>query len=223
MKSKLILAGIAAAMLTAPLAARAADLVHPSYKAPAYVAPPFSWSGFYLGVNGGYLWGNSDWTVGPTTFEVAPKGFLAGATLGYNIQTGNWVWGIEGDIDYVNAKGTSDAAICNGCTFEDTWLATVRGRVGYAFGRWLPYLTGGGAFANAKVSSPGGSVSKTQDGWTAGVGLEWAFLEHWSAKVEYLYLDLGNTTCDAATCLLPADASVDFKANILRVGVNYRF
>ena len=122
----------------------------------------------------------------------------------------NWVWGIEGDIDYVNAKGTADAAICSGCTFKDTWLATLRGRLGYSVDRWLPYITGGGASGNAYVSSPGGAVSDTKGGWSAGAGIEWAFLPNWSAKVEYLYVDLGDATCDSASCLLPADATIHF-------------
>ncbi len=219
MKTKLILAGIAA-MMMAPLAAHGADLPQP-YKAPAYIAPAFSWSGFYVGANAGYMWGNSKWSGGAGNFEIAPKGWLAGGTLGYNFQTGNWVWGIEGDIDYANLKGTSD--VCSGCTFKDTWLGTARGRLGYAFDRWLPFVTGGGAFGNAYVATPGGSVSRTKTGWTVGAGVEYAFLEHWSAKLEYLYVDLGSQTCDYTTCAIPSNATVDFTSNIVRAGVNYRF
>jgi outer membrane immunogenic protein len=219
MKTRMILAGIAA-LLTAPLAAQAADLPQP-YKAPAYVAP-FSWTGFYVGINGGYMWGNSKWSGGAGTFEVDPNGWMAGGTLGYNIQTGNWVWGIEGDIDYANLKGTS-ASVCSGCTFKDTWLGTVRGRVGYSFAHWLPYVTGGGAFGNAYVSTPGGAVDRTKIGWTAGAGIEYAFLGNWSAKLEYLYVDLGTATCEYTTCAIPTNASVDFTSNIVRAGINYRF
>src|SRR5450755_1898015 len=126
----------------------AADLPRPAYKAqPIYVAP-FSWTGFYVGINGGYGWGKSNWSGSGGNFEVSPKGWLGGGTLGYNIQTGAWVWGIEGDIDYINLKGTANAAFCPSCTFKDTWLGTVRGRIGYSLDRWLPYLTAGGAFGN---------------------------------------------------------------------------
>ena len=221
MKSKLILAGIAAAMVTAPLGAQAADLVRPAYKAPAYVAPPSSWSGFYVGLNGGYMCGTSDvWGAGP--FETGPSGWLAGGTVGYNLQTGNWVWGIEGDFDYADLKGT-DSGACGGCTIKDTWLGTARGRIGYAFGHWLPYATGGAAFGNVYVSTPGGSVSRTQTGWTAGAGVEYAFREHWTAKLEYLYTDFGTATCNYTTCAIPTDASVDFTSNIIRAGLNYKF
>jgi outer membrane immunogenic protein len=222
MKSKLILAGIAAVLLTAPLGAQAADLPQPVYKAPAYVAPLFSWNGLYVGVNGGYMWGSSQWSGGAGAFEISPSGWLAGGTVGYNIQTGNWVWGIEGDIDYVDLNGT-DSGACGGCTIKDTWLGTARGRVGYAFDHWLLYGTGGAAFGNVYVSTPGGAVSRTKIGWTAGAGVEYAFREHWSAKIEYLYTDFGSQTCDYTTCAIPTDATVDFTANIVRAGLNYRF
>jgi outer membrane immunogenic protein len=222
MRAKLVLAAIAA-LLAAPIVVQAADLSPPPPPPIEPIVPIFTWSGFYLGANGGYMWGSAQWSGGAGDFENSPAGFMAGGTLGYNIQTGNWVWGVEGDIDYVNAKDTANSAICNGCTFKDTWLATLRGRVGYAFDRWLPYVTGGGAWGEAYVSSPGGAVSNTKGGWSAGAGLEWAFLPHWSAKVEYLYVDLGSASCSSATCLLPADAKVDFTANVVRAGINYRF
>ena len=228
MTTKLIRTGIAAAALMAmPIAAQAADLPQPyapSYKAPAYVAPApvFSWSGFYLGINGGYMWGSADWTGGAGTFSVDPDGWLIGGTAGYNLQTGNWVWGIEGDIDWVDLKGT--ATVCPTCTVKNTWLATVRGRIGYAgWTNWMPYFTGGGAFGNVKVSSATGSDTETSMGWTVGAGVEYAFLNNWSAKLEYLYVDLGSATCAAAACGLASDANVDFTANVVRAGLNYRF
>jgi outer membrane immunogenic protein len=225
MKTRMILTGIAAAvMLAAPLATQAADLARPRYEAPPdYVVAPFSWTGFYAGLNGGYMWGKSNWSGGAGTFEISPDGFIGGGTLGYNFQAGAWVLGLEGDVDYVDAKGTANAAFCANCTFENTWLGTLRGRVGYSFGQWLPYLTGGGAWGNAKVQSAGGSVSDTKGGWTAGGGVEYSFAGPWSAKVEYLYVDLGTATCNAAACVLLTDAQVDFTANIVRAGVNYRF
>lgn len=225
MKTRMILTGIAAAiLLTAPLAAQAADLGRPRYEAPPpYVVPPSGWSGLYIGLNAGYMWGKAKWSGGAGIFNVSPDGFIGGGTLGYNFQAGEWVLGLEGDIDYVSAKDSAIAAICAGCSFENTWLATLRGRVGYSFGPWLPYLTGGGAWGNAKVQSAAGSVSDTKGGWTAGGGIEYSFLGPWSAKVEYLYVDLGTATCTAAACALPADAKIDFTANIFRAGLNYRF
>jgi outer membrane immunogenic protein len=197
----------------------AADLPRPAYKAPLYVAP-FSWSGFYVGLNAGYGWGKSTWTNAlGTTADFNVKGFVGGGTLGYNLQTGVWVFGLEGDIDYSAIKGS--APLC--CETRNNWLGTGRLRIGYAFDRWLPYLTGGGAFGNLKMSPlvGGTSESKTKFGWTGGLGVEYAFMSAWSAKLEYLYANLGKTTCSAATCGL--ETQVSFKTSIIRLGLNYRF
>ena len=212
-----------AAMLITPIAAQAADLPRPQYKAPAYVEPAFNWTGFYVGFNAGYGWGKSNWTGAAGDFTVAPKGWMAGGTLGYNYQWNAVVLGIEGDIDYMALKGTADAAICPGCTFKDTWLGTLRGRVGYSFDRWLPYVTGGLAYGNAYVSSPTGSATGTKQGWTAGLGVEYAFTGPWSAKFEYLYVDLNSVTCAQAACGFATDVQVKPTMNLVRMGVNYRF
>jgi outer membrane immunogenic protein len=223
MMTKTIRAGIAVvALLIAPISAVAADLPRPSYKTPVYVAP-FSWNGFYVGLNGGYMFGQAKWS-GAAAFETTPKGWLGGGTLGYNFQTGVWVWGIEGDIDYVALKGTADSSFCAGCTFKETWLGTLRGRVGYSFDRWLPYLTGGLAYGNMYIQGPsGGSENKTKAGWTLGAGVEYAFLGAWSTKLEYLYVNLGSATCGMATCGLATNEEVKFTASVVRVGLNYRF
>jgi len=214
-------AGLLAAMTASP--SFAADLPR---KAPIYVAPGFSWSGFYVGINGGYGWGKSNWSLTGTTattgdFDV--NGGLVGGTVGYNLQTGNWVWGLEGDFDASWIKG-ADTATCggSGCETKNSWFATARGRIGYAWDRWLPYLTGGAAFGDVKMTTPlGGGETETRIGWTVGGGVEYAFLGAWSAKLEYLYADLGTASCSAANCV--ADFDVKFKTNIVRAGLNYRF
>jgi outer membrane immunogenic protein len=217
-------AGLLAAAVATP--SFAADIVRPSLKAPVFVAP-FSWSGFYVGINGGYGWGTSTWTSTGTSDSVKPKGGLVGGTLGYNLQTGNWVWGIEGDLDWAGIDGTNiGTGICAvgpGCETKNSYLGTIRGRVGYAFDRWLPYFTGGGAFADVRMTPGTGTGSQTnnQMGWTLGGGVEWAFMGAWSAKLEYLYVDLGNSTCDAATCVI--STTVNEKLNVVRAGINYRF
>jgi outer membrane immunogenic protein len=162
----------------------AADLPPPAYKAqpsPYYVAP-FSWSGFYVGINGGYGFGTSNWTatglpVSTGNFDL--KGAVAGGTLGYNLQTGAWVWGIEGDFDYSWIKGT-ETTTCGGpgCETQNNWLATGRLRVGYAWDRWLPYITGGAAGGNIKLGGGGlGTESKNQNrldgGRRARIRLPW--------------------------------------------------
>jgi len=111
------------------------------------------------------------------------------------------------------------------CETSNTWLATFRGRVGYAFDRWLPYITAGGAYGNVKATASlpalaaSASTSKDKLGWTAGVGLEYAFLGNWSAKLEYLYVDLGSFDTGPA----PIVNNVSFKENIVRAGLNYKF
>ena len=215
-------AGVVAAMVAMP--AFAADL--PRKAAPYYVAP-FSWSGIYVGLNGGYGWGTSSWTSTATTGDTKPKGWLAGGTLGYNLQTGVWVWGLEGDIDVSTIKGatTAGTGVCAGaigCETRNRWLATARGRIGYSLDRWLPFITGGAAFGDVKMSpNTGLSETKTKVGWTLGGGVEYAFMGPWSAKIEYLYVDLGKSSCSAATCVISTD--VGFTSSIVRAGVNYRF
>ncbi len=210
-------AGLLAVAMASP--SFAADMPGP-YKAPAY-SPAFNWTGFYAGINGGYAFGKTNWTdtTGATTGDFDFTGALAGGTLGYNIQTGSWVWGFEADGAYSSLKGT-DVAAC--CETKNDWLATARGRFGFAFGQWLPFVTAGAAFGDVKMTAVGfGSATATRFGWTAGGGLEYAFMGAWSAKVEYLYADLGKASCGAAACGL--DTDVTFKTSIVRAGVNYHF
>ena len=210
MKSRLIHLGLAIATLfVAPVAAQAADLgPSPSYKAPAYVAPSYAtWSGFYVGINGGYGFGKAD--VGAVSLD--PKGFLIGGTIGYNLQTGVWVWGLEADAAFTTIK--DDAG---GTELKVPWFATARGRIGYAgWGSFMPYITGGAAIASIKLDTGAADDTKTKVGWTAGLGVEYALFSAWSVKLEYLYADLGKTTILGTT--------VDYNTHIVRAGLNYRF
>jgi outer membrane immunogenic protein len=144
-------------------------------------------------------------------------------TLGANWQTGPWVLGLEGDVDWTNIRGSFANAACPaGCETKNTWLATVRGRAGYAFDRVLPYVTGGLAVGDVHATATGfGSQSETRTGWTVGAGIEGAFAQNWSAKVEYLYVDLGDVSCSAVACGIATSAN--FRANIVRGGINFRF
>ena len=222
MMTRTIRTGVAiAALLIASIAAQAADLPRPSYKAPAYSEPSYAnWTGFYIGVNAGYGFGKSNWDF--PAVSPSPKGFLGGATIGYNFQTGSWVWGAEGDFDISMMKGSSD---CFGgtCETKNSWLGTARARIGYAgWNNWLPYLTFGGAGGDVKATSPFGTANKMKIGWTAGLGIEYALWTNWSVKAEYLYVDLGKFDCGVSCAGVTPD-NVSFKANLARVGVNYRF
>ncbi len=220
---RLFLACVGVAALTG--AAAAADLYRPApapyYKAPAY-APTYTWSGFYIGVNGGWGFGQSAWD---TTGSFDVSGGLVGGTLGYNYQIGQAVVGLEGDIDWADINGTTTALpFCAlGCKTNDTWLSTVRGRLGYAADRFMPYITGGAAFGDIKASGPGlAGGSATNAGWTVGGGIEAAIAGHWTAKAEYLYVDLGSFNCGFGCGPLPTD-NVSFRTNLVRAGINYRF
>jgi outer membrane immunogenic protein len=203
---KRILIGGAFALLAGGQAL-AADLpppMAPPPRAPAtyvpVIVPGFSWTGIYVGINGGYNFG----TATPNGLAgLSENGFLIGGTLGGNYQFGSFVIGLEGDGDY-NSMSQNN--------FKSTWLATVRGRAGFAYDRVLFYGTGGAAFANAQVTGLG---STTMDGWTAGGGIEWAFTPNWTAKAEYLYADFPTPSIGGN--------SFKFTDNIIRAGINFKF
>ena len=195
--------------------AAGADL-RPSPYAPApYVLPYYNWTGFYVGVNGGGGWGSSTWS-GFSSFNTS--GGLIGGTVGYNRQFGQFVAGVEGDLDWANIQG---GGICTfACQTTDKWLGTVRGRLGYAIDRWLPYVTGGLAFGNFQAQSNLGTSSTTNAGWTIGAGVEYGIVQNVTVKAEYLYVNLGDFNCN--TCNLPV-TNVNSNASILRGGVNVHF
>jgi outer membrane immunogenic protein len=220
---RLCLAAIALAALGG--AAAAADLSpapQPYYpKAPAFVpAPVYNWTGFYLGINGGGGFGSSSWN---STGSRNISGGLVGGTVGYNYQFGQAVVGVEGDIDWADINGSTTTTCPLGCNTSDTWLSTVRGRIGYAAGHFMPYVTGGAAFGDIRASAPGfATATDTATGWTLGGGLEGAIAGNWTAKAEYLYVDLGSFNC-GLNCGAGATNNVSFHANVLRAGLNYRF
>lgn len=208
--------------LALSLAAEAADIPPPIYKARA-AAVADDWTGFYAGINAGSAFNTSNFLSHPATIK--SRGALAGATFGYNRQNGWLVLGVEGDIDWSDTHG-SVACGTFVCETKNPWFGTIRGRFGRAFDRWLPYITAGGAFGEVKTTStdlanPGGS--KTRFGWSAGVGVEYAFTARWSAKIEYLYVCLGDVDQHSVcrTSVTPANISV--KESVIRAGINYKF
>ncbi len=200
----------AAAMLAAGLTvtAQAADLPYGS-RAPYTVNQPlnaYSWAGPYLGGNLGYAWGSVDNNL------TQPSGLVGGIQGGYNFQSGPWVFGIEGDIE---ATGASDTFAP--WKFSNPWFGTVRGRAGYAFSNILFYGTAGLAFGELKGETFGLSETHTNAGWPAGVGAEFGFAPHGSAKIEYLYVDLADSTFTITG--LPNG----YRFGTVRAGVNYHF
>jgi outer membrane immunogenic protein len=238
------IAGIVCAIVGLGGSAWAADLPpSPPPRAPAVyvpaVLPVYNWAGVYVGINGGWGWGNAKYTANlvggfpGTTGSLHDNGGVVGGTLGVNFQASAFVFGVEGDWDYSGINTGTTASICTfsgNCQTGNNWLATARGRFGYAADRVLFYLTAGGAFANVQTNFNGVTTTHTQSGWTGGGGIEWAFADNWTAKVEYLYVNLGNGTvnCGTSACLAASGGpiipvSVSLTENLFRAGVNFKF
>jgi outer membrane immunogenic protein len=154
------------------------------------------------------------------------SGGLIGGGLGYNQQFGSWVAGLETDLSYAFVKGSSSTCgpVPHACGTElRSWLGTVRGRFGPTWDRWFLYATGGLAYGrlHAWDAAFGVSGTKTRAGWTAGAGIEAAFAPNWSAKVEYLYIDLGSGHLYDIVPGVPE--TVSFDAHAIRIGINYHF
>jgi outer membrane immunogenic protein len=192
----------------------------PAVYVPA-VLPMYNWGGIYFGINGGYAFGKSDWSVpGATTGNFNISGGLVGATLGANWQTDALVLGLEGDFDGSWIDGKSSMCAPVNCETKNNWLATARGRFGYAADRVLFYGTGGGAFGNIAANTAATFQSSSKVGWTAGAGVEGAFADNWTARVEYLFVDLQNAS---SFTTLPGTTTVKFNANLIRFGLDYKF
>ena len=240
---KLLLATTAFVVLAVG-SASAADL-RPAYKAAPPPPPVYTWTGLYWGVNVGYSWGHAKDEVtllGVGTFSESQKvdGVVGGFQSGYNYQFGQWVLGWETDIQASGQKGGSTLQITalpvTTLTTDHklTWFGTARSRLGVL---WTPnvllYGTAGVAYGQVKdtatITAPGASVVGTfkdvKAGWTAGAGVEGNIGGGWTAKLEYLYIDLGKTEQTLGTPALGQVISETrrFTDNIVRVGFNYRW
>jgi outer membrane immunogenic protein len=266
---KLLLASMAGLALLAGSSANAADLSRrqPVYKAPPPVVAPipvFSWTGCYLGGHIGGGWGRKTFDVGFADEDFAPfsvrdntGGFLAGGQIGCDYQFAlNWVIGIEGAASWADIKGTTAlnfAGLLDNVPFTESasvhaktdFLASVTGRLGYGWDRWLGYVKGGVAWAHDKYNISSTVVtpepawqesgtfagSETRTGWTVGAGVEWAFLPNWSAKLEYDFYDFGTRNVllpgtvngDEGLEISSVDAHIKQQIHTVQFGINYRF
>ena len=201
-------------------------------------SPVVNWTGVYLGLNGGFTFGASNWTDSVTassTGNFGTSGFVLGGMVGANYQAGSFVFGVEADGDWANASGfgtfTASVLCAGGCLTTSSWLSTVRGRAGYAFDRFLVYGTGGAAFGNVRANFSNDPVtSSIEAGWTVGAGVEVALARNWSAKAEYLFVNLANGSCttdcaisDASGTPVIPNVAVKFNDSIVRGGINYKF
>jgi outer membrane immunogenic protein len=216
---------------------------------PAYAPPPlpvYTWTGIYWGANIGYSWGKATNTAtlfgGSISESQKLDGVIGGIQTGYNYQFGAWVWGLEIDVQASGQKGSTTYGLLlvpPATLLADhklPWFGTSRVRLGIlATPMFLLYGTGGVAFGEVKddytVSVAGvpaatvvASIRDLRAGWTAGAGIEGALGGGWSAKLEYLYLDLGKLNQTVTTAVGPTIAfNSRVTDNIVRVGLNYKF
>ena len=224
------------------------------YKAPLKAAPAMpDWTGVYFGINAGYAWARSNWGLSTplsaiTPFRsdsLQPDSSIGGVQIGWNWQSGPWLWGIEGDIDYRNGNDSASIAIpaagfpteFRNLQSRETWLGTIRPRVGGVWSSTLLYVTGGlaaGQVTNTQslvttTASSTFSASSTRTGWVLGAGLEYVLNTNWTAKLEYLYVDLGNSSLDTPAFTPPGQAGFvassgvfENRSQIVRAGLNYK-
>jgi outer membrane immunogenic protein len=254
----------AASVLISTAVASAADLRRQPVAPVMPAIAAFSWTGAYIGVNAGYAFGESrtrvglggQWAIESAALQnrfagdgggkLRPNSFIGGIQAGYNVQMGSLVFGIEGDVNFLDLRKnqTGFSAGVPSYTFtrrvDTDWLITLRPRLGMAFNRTLVYATGGLALAEVKnnwsVSSSGGylkssSSSDFRAGWTIGAGVEHAFTNNWTAKLEYLYTDLGRSSkasgyLAGSTFVAPPYAETirsRLTFHTIRAGINYKF
>ena len=196
---------------------------------PAVAPAVYNWNGLYLGLNAGYGFGtdpvhaSGDGVSASASTNV--PGFIGGAQVGVNYQTGAVVWGFEADFDGSTQNQSLASGVLSG-TSQMPWFGTLRGRLGVAFDQLLVYATAGGAGGELRsnFTIPAGptSTTVTYGTWTAGGGLEYGITDNLSARIEYLYLDSGNVGTGS---IGPPTTTISsrLKDNLVRVGLNYRF
>ena len=225
--------------------ASAADLPSRSAPAPAPLAIPYSWSGFYVGVNAGY--GFSDDAHRPScapacaptpSLNTESDGFIGGGQVGYNQQIGRYLAGIETDIQYTGigrtVAGAAPGALAYSATQRLDYLGTLRARVGLVMDRVLVFATGGLAYGDVGLAQttvfPGATYAvastRTEVGYAAGGGVEYGFTPNLTGKAEALYYDLGRRRLSGpatpATGLIRG-AAFDTAGVVARAGLNYKF
>jgi outer membrane immunogenic protein len=233
---QVLLSGVALVAL-AVSSASAADLPRKA-PPPVVVAPPFSWSGFYIGghVGGAKVERCLELTLLDAEACVDRTGWLGGGQIGYNWQAGQLVFGVEFSGSFADLGGGVNAGLLpGGMYFESDGksLLMLTGRLGWAMDRTLLYVTGGAASARANVDFhvPVGAAivvrdaSLTRTGWTFGIGAEFAFTPNWSFAAQYNWIDLGgrDVTFAALGAAPLVAANVDQSFNVFTLRMNYRF
>jgi outer membrane immunogenic protein len=239
---KVLLATVA---LTALVAARAmaADMGRPVYRAPppapVYPVYGFSWTGCYIGGHIGGLWAHKEWvdrdfrsaTFGLSDGTHDPSGSLGGLQAGCDYQfAGGFVVGIAGDYAWTDAENSELSILFPGFTNRSkvNSLASVTGRIGYAWDRLLGYVKGGGAWEKDDHLFTGGitigTASLTRSGWTVGVGGEYTFTNFVSGFVEYDYYDFGDRdVLFAGNTFATFTYGIQETKSVVKAGLNLRW
>jgi outer membrane immunogenic protein len=243
MRTKLVLSALA--LVSATSIASAADLPARTYtKAPPMAVAVYDWTGFYFGGQIGYDWRRDSnlerllATGAPDGFTASskPNGVVGGVHAGYLVQNGVIVYGLEGDIEGANIRGTGlysltgQAPIADHIDNRSDWQGSFRGRLGVASNNWLFYATGGLAFADIQhtyvtgiAGPPITSFSETRAGYTVGVGIEYGITANWRARVEYRYSDYGTLTNNVGTQFIVGTfQDQKITDNAVRFGVSYK-
>lgn len=207
-----------------------------TWRAPgaAYYTPAFRWSGFYAGLQAGYVWGDSNaslTTLAPFAVEgfgYSTSGAVGGLHAGFNWQSGNFVLGLETDLELSGIDGSGRGTLGGGHATSIDWMGSLRARAGFTMGNTLLYLTGGLAYGDVSVERSSGVLAASltgksdwQTGWTLGGGIEHAFTPNISARIEYRYTDLGTT--NFTSILGGGSDRTEVTHSAVRAGLSYKF
>lgn len=230
---RVVILGLSMASAAA-LSANAADIYVPGYKDAPYVV---NWAGGYAGVNIGGVTGNldakdKDFLNGGASYSLSDTAAIGGLQIGFNFQSGNFVFGVEGDFGYADLSARKFDPLSAGTTYsqlDNGAYGDMTGRIGYSFGPVLIYGKGGYAFYTGQASVTtgllGGGFGTTGlwEGWTAGGGVEYLLTPSWSMKIEYQHFDFGR---ELATITAPggtASYANDLTMDAVKIGINYIF
>jgi outer membrane immunogenic protein len=208
---------------------RFGDMPAPAAYMPVKAAAPRSiWSGGYIGAHGGYGWANYHAIDGITPsqiWDLKPEASFGGFQSGANwLMSPNWLFGLETDASYgdLSDRGRSTPSHLLISTKIQT-MGTIRARFGYVMDRTLLYVTGGGAYAREKsfMDVVGKASKENHFGWTLGGGVEYKLTPEWSAKLEYLYADLGKNTFNGPAVPFAFMRNTELTTNTVKFGINY--
>jgi outer membrane immunogenic protein len=204
------------------------------------VTAAYDWTGFYLGAQAGYAWSDStshafgNFGAGTvSTADLDADGFLGGLYSGYNFHSGGLVWGLEADINFVDLNSGDQNIVFGGVSQLDThkgdmdWNGAARLRLGYAVDHLLPYIAGGVAFGGYKVdydhTGASGTLDETLVGWTLGGGIEYAFSDSVTSRIEYRYSDYGSMDGSVFAAFPAESQDADLEVHDIRWGIAFRF